>query len=87
VSERAISRASGDSAMLADFARFRADDPDALVAASLACPFCLRCHTTVWTGALSGHDPLVECRCIACDERWRVYLMPQQALRLSMLDH
>ena len=41
----AAARAAVDArpmALLADTARFRADDPDALVHASLACPLCLR---------------------------------------------
>lgn len=36
---------------------------------------------------LSGYDPTVECGCQACDERWLVYLTPEQALRLSVLHH
>jgi hypothetical protein len=72
--------------MLADTARFRADDPDALVIASLACPICLGSGEVEWHAALDGYDPSVECRCHRCDEHWRVYLEPQQALRFSLLD-
>ncbi|HEY2260583.1 MAG TPA: hypothetical protein VGH45_12755 [Solirubrobacteraceae bacterium] len=71
---------------LADTARFRPDDPDALVAASLACPICLRSDEVRWEAALAGYDPSVECRCPVCDERWRVYLAPQQALRFGLMD-
>jgi len=74
-------------AMLADTARFRADDPDALVTAALACPICLRSDEIEWEAALSGYDPSVQCRCPGCEERWRVYLAPHQALRLSVLSH
>jgi hypothetical protein len=70
---------------LADTARFRADDPDVLVAASLACPICLAAEEVEWAGALDGYDPSVECRCPRCEERWRVYLAPQQALRLGLM--
>lgn len=69
-----------------DTARFRPDDPDALVAASLACPICLRTEEVRWEAALEGYDPSVECLCPACQERWRVYLAPQQALRFGLMD-
>jgi hypothetical protein len=72
--------------VLADTARFRIDDPDPLVIASLACPICLGSEEVEWHAALEGYDPSVECRCPRCDERWRVYLEPQQALRLSLLE-
>jgi hypothetical protein len=72
--------------LLADVARFRADDPDALVTASLACPICLRSEQVQWEAALDGYDPSVQCRCPTCEERWRVYLAPQQALRLGLMD-
>jgi hypothetical protein len=71
--------------MLADTARFRSDDPDALVAASLACPICLGSDQVAWEGALDGYDPSVECVCPRCDTRWRVYLAPQQALRFGLM--
>ncbi len=71
--------------MLADTARFRADDPDALVTASLACPLCLRSEQVEWVAALDGYDPSVQCRCPICHTRWRVYLAPQQALRFGLM--
>jgi len=76
---------AGEMATLADVARFRADDPDPLVTASLACPLCLRSDEVRWEAALDGYDPSVECHCPACEERWRVYLAPQQALRLGLM--
>jgi hypothetical protein len=72
-------------AVLADTARFRADDPDALVTASLACPLCLRSEHVVWEASLDGYDPSVSCWCPRCDERWRVYLAPQQELRIGLM--
>ncbi len=72
---------------LADTARFRPDDPDALVAASLACPICLRSEGMAWEAALEDYDPWVLCRCPACEQRWRVYLAPDQALRVGLMDH
>jgi hypothetical protein len=71
--------------MLADTARFRSNDPDLLVAASLACPICLRSEEVEWEAALEGYDPSVECSCPSCHERWRVYLAPLQALRFSLM--
>jgi hypothetical protein len=71
--------------VLADTARFRTDDPDLLVLASLACPLCLRSEQVRWQAALDGYDPSVQCLCPDCGERWSVYLAPQQALRLSLI--
>jgi hypothetical protein len=73
-------------AMLADTARFRVDDPDSLVIASLACPICLGSEQVEWDAALDdGYDPSVQCRCPRCDECWRVYLAPHQALRFGLI--
>ncbi len=71
---------------LADTARFRPDDADALVTASLACPICLRSEGVGLQATLEGYDPSVQCRCPTCQERWRVYLTPDQALRLGLMD-
>jgi hypothetical protein len=71
--------------MLADTARFRADDPDALVIASLACPLCLGSDDVTWSAALHGYDPYVQCRCARCEKRWRVYLAPEQTLRMALM--
>jgi hypothetical protein len=70
---------------LADTARFLADDPDELVTASLACPICLGSEQVAWEAALDGYDPSVECWCPSCDQRWRVFLGPWQALRLGLM--
>ena len=72
-------------ALLADIARFRPDDPDPLVAASLACPLCLCTDAVEWDPALEGYDPSVRCRCPSCQERWNVYVTPEQALRLGLM--
>ena len=71
--------------LLVDTARFRPDDPDALVRASLACPVCLRSDAVEWEGSLQGYDPSVQCRCPSCSQKWRVYLAPEQALRLGLM--
>ena len=71
--------------MLADTARFRQDDPDELVAAAFTCPICLHVECVERHVALSGYDPSVECWCPGCEERWRVYVSPHQALRLGLM--
>lgn len=73
------------SQSLADVARFRPDDPDALVTAALACPLCLRAEGVRWRDSLEGYDPSVRCQCPSCQARWRVYLTPEQALRLGLM--
>ncbi len=71
--------------VFSDTARFRMDDPDVLVEASLACPVCLGSEQVEWDAALEGYDPSVECWCPECAQRWRVYLVPEQALRLGLM--
>jgi hypothetical protein len=69
----------------ADIARFRPDDPDALVRASLACPVCLGYEQVEWDEALEGYDPSIRCECASCQQQWSVYLAPEQALRLGLM--
>ncbi len=76
---------SGPIPVLTDTARFRPTDPDALVNASLACPVCLRSEDVEWQGTLEGYDPSVRCVCPTCQARWRVYLAPEQALRVGLM--
>jgi hypothetical protein len=70
---------------LADTARFAVDDPDELVRASLACPICLHTTELEWELDADGYDPSVECVCKRCDQPWRVYVTPYQALRLGLM--
>jgi hypothetical protein len=70
---------------LADIARFRPGDPDALVQASLACPFCLGSEQVQWVGTLEGYDPSIRCECGSCQQQWSVYLAPEQALRVGLM--
>jgi hypothetical protein len=70
---------------LADTARFRADDPDELVAASLACPICLHSGNVEWDLDPDGYDPSAQCLCRRCDESWSVFVTPDQALRLGLI--
>jgi hypothetical protein len=72
---------------LADVARFRSDDPDELVLAALVCPVCLHGDEIEWRLDLEadGYDPSARCECRHCDQSWRVYMTPYQALRLSLM--
>lgn len=68
-----------------DVARFRTDDPDELVKASLACNLCLGIAQVEWQLGDDGYDPSVQCECHHCEAHWRVYLTPEQALRLELM--
>jgi hypothetical protein len=72
-------------APLADVARFTAQDPDTVVAASFACPICLHGDEVTREVSLDGYDPSVSCECLECGVGWRVYLTPDQALRLGLM--
>ena len=71
--------------LLADTARFRTNDPDELVIASLACPLCLHGDDVEWELDADGYDPSAQCLCRRCEEPWRVYMTPYQALRLGLM--
>lgn len=85
LSHRSCGCMVGPLVALADTARFHATDPDPLVSASLACPICLHSEDIEWEASLDGYDPAVQCRCAQCDQRWQVYLAPQQALRFGLM--
>jgi hypothetical protein len=70
---------------ITDTARFRSDDPDELVSASLACPICL--HEDQLELALESdrYDPSACCHCRRCERGWRVYVTPLQELRLRLM--
>jgi hypothetical protein len=72
-------------APLADVARFTAQDPDAVVSASFVCPICLNGEDVTREVSLDGYDPSVSCECAECHVSWRVYLTPEQALRLGLM--
>lgn len=46
---------------------------------------CLYSSEVDWEPALDGYDPSVRCDCHVCGTRWRVYLTPEQALRLGLM--
>ena len=67
-------------------ANFRGDDADCLVAASLACPACLSGEVDWALAGEHGADARATCRCRSCDHRRTVFLLPDQALRLTLHD-
>jgi hypothetical protein len=69
---------------LDDSARFRVDDPLALVAASFACPLCLRRASLVFLDEDEGEHSAT-CRCALCDKTWTVALGADQFLRVKLL--
>lgn len=66
-----------------EVASFRQDDPEVLVRASLSCPVCLRGRID-WALDPDPQDPSVVCACRDCGHERRVYLAPDQALRLAV---
>jgi hypothetical protein len=69
-----------------DTARFRSDDPEELVMASLVCPVCLSSAEVEWRLEDESYDPSVQCVCERCDQCWRVYMTPHQSLRIGLLN-
>lgn len=66
-----------------DAARFLPDDHEALVAASFACPVCLRRPSYARLSA--HHDvPAASCACLPCARGWEVGLSGAQMLRLTL---
>ena len=69
-----------------DRARFGPDDPDEIVLAALACPYCLSTTALEWGFVRSGDRPVVGCFCADCQTDWYVFLTSEQALRLGLMD-
>ena len=65
-------------------ASYRADDPAELVAASLACPWCLGARVDYRLEAAEEFDARADCRCRGCGHAWPLFLAPEQALRLAL---
>ncbi|HWI71514.1 MAG TPA: hypothetical protein VNT55_06140 [Baekduia sp.] len=66
-----------------DSARFRPDDPAALVAATFACPWCLRPPGRA-TMTVDPYTPHVVCGCEGCDTSWAIHLDGMQYIRLRI---
>lgn len=70
--------------ILTDAARFSVDDTDALVAASFACPYCLRTPTRATFNLDEPNGSAVSCRCDECQGSWVVAVNVGQAMRLAI---
>ena len=64
---------------LLDLARFAPADPEPIVAAAFACPYCLGAPTL---GVLV--EDAVHCACGPCEAEWDVALDDDQALRMQL---
>jgi hypothetical protein len=70
--------------ILTDSARFFVDDPEPLVVASFACPYCLQtAHDSVFN-LEEPNGSAVLCHCEACHKRWVVAVNTGQAMRLAI---
>jgi hypothetical protein len=67
-----------------DLARFAADDPDPLVHAAFACPYCLREPGEITLNLEEPFGSAALCRCFECRHGWAVSLNFGQALRLAL---
>jgi hypothetical protein len=69
--------------MTTEMARFFPDDPDPLVQASFACPYCL--HQPTEATIDQGPDgAVVDCRCAPCTHDYALALSAEQALRVLL---
>jgi hypothetical protein len=70
--------------ILTDSARFFVDDPDPLVIASFACPYCLEIAADSLFNLEEPNGSAVLCHCEACNKRWVVAVNTGQAMRLAI---
>jgi hypothetical protein len=70
--------------VLTDSARFLGDDPEALIGASFACPYCLNNPSTARVSLDEASGSAAVCRCEACASDWVVSLNLWQSLRLAL---
>ena len=67
-----------------DLARFASDDPDPLIHAAFACPFCLREPEEITVNLDEPFGAAALCRCYECRHGWAVTLNYGQAMRLAL---
>jgi hypothetical protein len=70
--------------ILTDSARFFVDDPDPVVVASFACPYCLQTPADTLFNLEEPNGSAVLCHCEVCSTRWVVAVNPGQAMRLAI---
>jgi hypothetical protein len=66
-----------------ELATFRVDDPDVLVRAALACPYCLSSDQRVVLREAPDEWSL-RCSCRTCGHQRRVEITDEQALRVAI---
>lgn len=81
---RGRAAAEDQGVILTDAARFFVDDPDPLVNASFACPYCLDEPARAVFDLEEPHGSAVLCRCDGCHASWIVAVSTGQALRLAI---
>jgi hypothetical protein len=69
--------------MESEVARFRPDEPDAVVQASFACSYCLH-EPSVAVADHGDGGSAVACRCDRCVVDWVVLLTDEQSLRIQL---
>ena len=70
--------------ILTDCARFNVSDPDAVVAASFSCPYCLDLPTSAAFVLDEPYESGVLCVCDPCVAGWVVTVDMGQAMRLAI---
>ena len=73
-----------ENVILTDSARFRVDDPDPIVTASFACPYCLDAPSSALFNLDEPNGSAVLCRCEECHRSWVVAIDVAQAMRLAI---
>ena len=66
-----------------ELATFRVDDPDVLVRAALACPYCLSSDGR-FVLRESPDEWSLRCSCRSCGHQRRVEITDEQALRIAI---
>ena len=69
--------------MQSEVARFRPDEPDAVVQAAFACSYCLH-EPSVAVADHGDGGSAVACRCDRCAVDWVVLLTDEQSLRIQL---
>jgi hypothetical protein len=70
--------------ILTDSARFFVDDPDPVVVASFACPYCLHTPADTLFSLEEPNGSAVLCHCDSCHTGWVVAVSAGQAMRLAI---
>ncbi len=83
VRERAVPAGPTSSVWVVELATFKLDDPDVVVRAALACPYCLSSDQGFALREAPDEFSL-RCSCRTCGRRRRVEMTDEQALRIAI---